>query len=46
MIRTVVVALALACLLVGFQAHAKTPTNRHGVAVIIGNKAYPGRIWG
>jgi formylglycine-generating enzyme required for sulfatase activity len=43
MIRILVASLALACLLVGFQARAEVPTNTHGVAVIIGNKAYPGR---
>jgi formylglycine-generating enzyme required for sulfatase activity len=43
MIRTVVIGLALACLLVGLQARAEVPTNTHGIAVIIGNKAYPGR---
>jgi formylglycine-generating enzyme required for sulfatase activity len=43
MIRIVVVGLALAYLLLGLQARAEVPTNRHGVAVIVGNKAYPGR---
>ncbi|MBT5080607.1 MAG: caspase family protein [Rhodospirillaceae bacterium] len=43
MIRIVVASLALVCLLVGLQAYAEVSANRHGVAVIIGNKAYPGR---
>jgi formylglycine-generating enzyme required for sulfatase activity len=43
MIRIVAVSLALACLLAGFQARAEVQINTHGVAVIIGNKAYPGR---
>jgi formylglycine-generating enzyme required for sulfatase activity/uncharacterized protein YgiM (DUF1202 family) len=43
MIRVIAAGLALVCLLVGLQAHAGAPANRHGVAVIIGNKAYPGR---
>jgi formylglycine-generating enzyme required for sulfatase activity len=43
MIRIVAASLALVCMLVGFQVRAEAPTNRHGVAVIIGNKAYPGR---
>jgi formylglycine-generating enzyme required for sulfatase activity len=43
MIRIVAASLALVCLLVGLQAYAEVSANRHGVAVIIGNKAYPGR---
>ncbi len=42
-IRIIAAGLALVCLLVGLQARAGAPANRHGVAVIIGNKAYPGR---
>jgi hypothetical protein len=44
MIRISAAILALACMLVGLQASAKTTTNTHGIAVIIGNKTYPGRI--
>jgi formylglycine-generating enzyme required for sulfatase activity/uncharacterized protein YgiM (DUF1202 family) len=43
MIRVIAASLALVCLLMGFQAGAEVPRNAHGVAVIIGNKAYPGR---
>jgi formylglycine-generating enzyme required for sulfatase activity len=44
MIRISAAILALMCMLVGLQASAKTSTNTHGIAVIIGNKTYPGRI--
>ena len=43
MIRIIAAIVGLVCLLTSPQASAKAPMNANGVAVIIGNKTYPGR---
>jgi hypothetical protein len=43
--RLVTKILALICVLIGLPGTvlAEAPTNKHGIAVIIGNKTYAGR---